>query len=221
MPKYKFAVTLWVLSLLTLVLHGPVSAQSEEPRLELGVQISGLAGDRFGSKDAGGGGGWVTYNLTKYIALEGALNYLSSNSSDNFRRFQGQFGVKSGLRFKRFGVFGKIRPGFISTKQDNTPPLLGLIIPIVPNFLNSTANSYTGFSLDVGGVAELYPSKRIVLRFDVGDTIVNRQESGAVFFTPISGGQLPPIFVPGGLPVPRRSFATHNLQLSLGVGFRF
>ncbi|HEY6400924.1 MAG TPA: hypothetical protein VI479_05920, partial [Blastocatellia bacterium] len=87
--------------------------------------------------------------------------------------------------------------------------------------LNSTVNSYTGFSLDVGGVAELYPSKRIALRFDVGDTIVNRQEPGAVSFTQISGSQLPLIFVPSGLSVPRRSFATHNLQLSLGVGFRF
>jgi hypothetical protein len=214
MRKYKFAVALCILPLLTLVLHGSVSAQSEDPKLEMGVQISGLAGDRFGSRDAGGGGGWITYYLTKYIAFDGALNVLSANSVNDFRRFQGQFGIKSGLRFKRFGFFGKVRPGFINTKQDNPGFNLGIInIP-------TTTDSYTGFSLDAGGVAEFYPSNRIVLRFDVGDTIANRQEPGAVII-PFPVGQTLPVFVPGGISVPRRSFATHNLQVSLGVGFRF
>jgi len=49
----------------------------------------------------------------------------------------------------------------------------------------------TDFSLDVGGVIEFYPSKLVTVRFDVGDTIINR------------------------------SFVTHNLQLCAGIGFRF
>src|SRR5262249_4139114 len=159
-------------SLLTLVLHESVSAQSEERKLEMGAQISGLAGDGFGYKDAAGGGGRLTYYMMKYVAIEGELNYFSSNSSDNFHRFQGQFGVKSCLRFNRFGVFGKVRPGFINTKQDSILSLANLCVPssrrgCAPTFVTgggiplSDLRSYTGFSLDVGGVAEFYPSKRL------------------------------------------------------------
>jgi outer membrane protein with beta-barrel domain len=216
MPNNKFAVTACILLLLTIALYGSASAQSAEmeKKLEVGAQISGLAGGNFGDREALGGGGRVTYNVNKFFALEGELNYFSSNSSDNHRKFQGQFGIKSGLRFNKFGLFGKVRPGFINTKQDvfvffPTPfpcftnpaaPCPQIIVPSAFSF----RDSHTGFSLDVGGVAELYPSKRVVLRLDVGDTIHNRRDP---FLIPFFFGQ--------GSTVTR-----HNLQLSVGVGFR-
>jgi hypothetical protein len=226
MPNYKFAVTLCALSLLTLVLHEPVSAQSEERKFEVGAQISGLAGGNFGDREALGGGGRLTYNLTKYLALEGELNYFTSKSSDDFRRFQGQFGVKSGLRFNKFGLFGKLRPGFINTREDFVvfipipcPPGLVCTQAVIPI---SGTNSDTSFSLDLGGVAELYPSKRIVVRLDVSDIILNQREPTFINFLPSLTRQTPPFLVPSGfIALPGRSFATHNLQLSAGVGFRF
>jgi hypothetical protein len=230
MLNYKFAVTLCVLLLLTLALHESVSAQSEEveKKMEVGAQISGLAGGRFGDREAVGGGGRVTYNLTKSFALEGELNYFTSNSSDNLRKFQGQFGIKSGLRFNKFGLFGKVRPGFIDAKQDFffilPSPCVSLpgTICVQPLFPISGTDSDTGFSLDVGGVAELYPSKRIVVRLDVGDTIHNREEPPFLSVQPVFVGQPPPTFGASiFLVTPGRSLTTHNLQLSVGVGFRF
>lgn len=226
MPNFKFAVTLCILSLLAIALHKPASAQSEERKFEVGAQISGLAGRSFDDKGSLGGGGRLTYNITKHLAVEGELNYFTSNSSDNLRRFQGQFGIKSGLRFNKFGLFGKVRPGFINTRQDF---VIFLPIPCVPGpaciqsvVPISGSDSDTGFSLDLGAVAELYPSKRIVVRLDVGDTILNRQ--GPTFFgsRPILIGQASPsLGLSSIIAIPGRSFTTHNLQLSAGVGFRF
>jgi len=221
MPIFKSAVTFCVLLLLTLVLHGPVIAQSEESKIEVGAQFSVIGKGAGGVATDIGGGGRLTFNLTKYLALEGELNYFPSAGFDNVRRFQGQFGVKSGLRLDRFGVFGKVRPGFINTKSRFTtcrpcPPGVFCIQGCFPvDFRDAAAEFLAGpefpvatefsaateFSLDVGGVVEFYPARRITMRFDVGDTIVNRRESL--------------IFFPSG------SSATHSLQLGAGVGFRF
>ncbi|HKQ90347.1 MAG TPA: outer membrane beta-barrel protein [Blastocatellia bacterium] len=228
MPNYRSAVTLCVLLLLTLFLYEPVNAQSETPKIEVGVLISGLARGRFGDPESLGGGGRVTFNLTKALALEGELNYFPSTGSNDVRRLQGQFGVKSGWRFKKFGVFGKVRPGFIDTKRDFQPscffqticPPNQVCAPIFPPFCSSFTFADRGFSLDVGGVAELYPSKRIVVRLDVGDTIADRQSAPIFISQPIFNSQgllLNNTFftLPGG------NVTTHNLQLSVGVGFRF
>jgi hypothetical protein len=210
------------LLLLTLALHGSASAQSEERKLELGAQVTGIAASGFGDKDSLGGGGRVTYNLTKYVAIEGELNYLTANSFDNYQRLQGQFGVKAGLRYKKFGVFGKVRPGFINTKQDFLVqlPFPCDFGPVCTRAVSAT-DSYTGFSLDVGGVADLYASKRIFLRVDVGDTIANSREPIVLINPPIFGIQPPPIFFNNSfIAIPGRGVTSHNLQLSVGVGFR-
>ena len=202
MPIIKSAVTFCVLLLLTLVLHGSVIAQSEESKFEVGAQFSVIGSGASGVATNIGGGGRLTFNLTKYLALEGELNYFPSAGFDNVRRFQGQFGVKSGLRFDRFGVFGKVRPGFIDTKYDFRTPCSPFPCPpgalcitrpcfLASTFLASSTVANTDLSLDVGSVVEFYPSKLVTVRFDVGDTVVNR------------------------------SFATHNLQIGAGVGFRF
>jgi hypothetical protein len=231
MPNYRFAVTLCVLLLLTLVLHESVSAQSETPKVELGAQISGLTGGRFSDRDSVGGGGRVTINLTKALAVEGELNWFPSSGFDDVRMFQGQFGVKAGWRFKRFGLFGKVRPGFIHTTRDFQQScfIQPIICPpnqvcaqIFPPFCSSIPIAGAGFSLDVGGVAELYPSKRLVVRLDVGDTIADRQ-SPPVFISQSSFSRTtPPVLISSGFfALPGGNVTTHNLQLSAGVGFRF
>jgi Outer membrane protein beta-barrel domain len=228
MPNYRLVVTLCVLLLLTLFLYEPINAQSETPKIEAGVLISSLAGGRIGDRGNVGGGGRVTFNLTKALALEGELIYFPSTGFDNVRIFQGQFGVKSGWRFKRFGVFGKVRPGFIDTKRDFQPsciiqpicPPNQVCAPIFPSFCSSFTIADTGFSLDVGGVAELYPSKRIVVRLDVGDTIADRQSAPFFISRPIFNGQ--GLIVSNSFfAVPGGSVTRHNLQMSAGIGFRF
>lgn len=209
MPSFKSAFAFCVLLLLTLIPCESVIAQSEEPKIEVGFQFSGIGrgtGYRPDQATNIGGGSRLTFNLTRYLALEGEMNYFPSVSVNNLRRIQGQFGVKSGLRFDRFGLFGKVRPGFIDTRYNG----FRRACPeedICPAIAIPFTVDDTGFSLDVGGVVEFYSSKRVTVRLDVGDTIINHRE--------------PPIPVDSEFALPGRKIATHNLQLGAGVGFRF
>jgi len=38
-----------------------------------------------------------------------------------------------------------------------------------------------GFALDVGGVLEFCPSRSVVMRFDLGDTIIRFDSRGQIF----------------------------------------
>ncbi|MBO0798295.1 MAG: hypothetical protein J2P31_05685 [Blastocatellia bacterium] len=142
-----------------------------------------------------GGGARFAYNLTRYLALESEVNYFSRDFS-GATRYQGQFGVKAGMRYERFGIFAKARPGFVKTYEKQ-------------------------FSMDLGGVLELYPAWRTVVRFDVGDTIVssrtyslNIRDFGVG--NVLTGTQNSRVFG-----VRNVLTGTHNLQLSAGVAFRF
>jgi len=74
----------------------------------------------------GGLGARFTYNLNKYIAFEAEVNgFLQDKRAypvdgvplavvePGGRKLQGLFGPKIGIRRNKFGVFGKVRPGFI------------------------------------------------------------------------------------------------------------
>src|SRR5205085_1184479 len=67
-------------------------------------------------------------------------------------------------------------------------------------------NFHKHFALDAGGVLELYPSSRAIVRFDAGDTVIRLRHTAA-------GGllTLPPI----------AGDTTHNFQFSVGFGYRF
>jgi hypothetical protein len=174
------------------------SAQSSEvPKLELGAQFSLLRINDLETNNPGVGGR-ITWNLTRAIGVEGEVNLFPDHANTRFdfresRKLQGQFGVKTGFRSDRFGVFAKVRPGFVHFDrilQSNCPP--GLVCPAVLR-----VGSETKFSFDVGGVMEFYPSRHTMLRFDLGNTIIHFSERN----------------LPQG--------TKNNLQFSTGFGFRF
>jgi len=182
-----FFLVLFAAALLLIVTAQDAQAQSETPKVELGAQYTLLRLRDFDTTDSGVGGR-VTYNITDGFGIEGEMNFFPERrvnfatlSSGNSRRSQGLFGVKTGIRSDGVGIFGKIRPGFVHFGQ-GTP---------LPGFSSSGA---TEFALDLGGVFEVYPSRSVALRFDLGDTIIRF----------------------GGL-----GFTSHNLQFTTGVAFRF
>lgn len=157
-------------------------------------------------------GGRFTYNFNKNIAIEAEANFFPDDKKRNAvigmpikvsepggRKFQTLFGPKIGIRKRNFGVFGKVRPGFIRLDRYEVIEQVGSNSQFF--VLSSPKNDVYFFNVDVGGVFEYYPTRRTIFRVDVGDTIIryNSQEPKAI----------------------NPSFTRHNLQTSIGFGFRF
>jgi len=199
------------------------NAQSEKLKFEVGAQFSAL---RFGDLDVTepGLGGRFAYNLNDNLALEAEGNFFPNKQGQDEqygflqggRKTQALFGAKVGMRRERIGFFGKVRPGFV--RFSNFERNLLVCLPGVPCPPQPPARfSETDFALDVGGVVELYPSRRSLLRIDVGDTIIHST----------SGEE---ILIPGVVQSREGTFrsvvritrsTSHNLQINVGVGFRF
>ena len=172
--------------------NAQAQSQSETPKVEIGAHYTLLRFRDFDITD-NGVGGRVTFNLSDNIGVEGELNYFPQKRSNDLTisslfidstRTQGLFGVKTGLRSEKAGIFGKFRPGFVRFGESGLDP---------------TGQTFTQFAMDIGGVFELYPTRSVALRFDVGDTVIR-------FGSNFTGGD---------------TFYSNNLQISTGVAFRF
>ncbi|HKY41523.1 MAG TPA: hypothetical protein VJM50_00390 [Pyrinomonadaceae bacterium] len=170
-----------------------------------------------------GFGGRIGYNLNSVVALEAELNLFpgadSFNQPEEFNDgyfLQGLFGVKAGKRFEKVGIFAKARPGFLYASKGDLEPRPVVCILIFPPpagcFQPTGKNS---FAFDVGGVVEIYPTSRTIIRFDFGDTIVRLSERN--ISTIFTRNGLSPRLVAWRLPAE----TTHNFQGSVGIGFRF
>lgn len=187
------------------------ASADELPRFEVGAQFTSLTT----SGDQAGFGGRFTVNLNRNVALEAEGNFFPRETFTG-RTTQGLFGVKIGKRYEKFGVFGKARPGFVRRSAGRYEYFLRPNAVVGDPFpFDFRTRAETSFALDAGGVFEFYPTKKIVTRFDFGDTII---------ITPARTVQVPS-FVNGNTPA-IQSFrlstrTTHNFQFSAGVGFRF
>jgi hypothetical protein len=202
--------------------------RSEATRFEAGAQFTSLSfhpiKELFGDAVIGGPprtatefgfGGRFTYNLNRTVAVEAETNFLPRDqdlaAGASGRVTQGQFGVKAGHRFRSFGIFGKARPGFVSfgdsLKQVGTRPFTFDGRQFLAGVFEEGRRTF--FSMDVGGVVELYATRRWLLRFDAGDTVIHygRRSVETVFVNPAI------------LAAPPETH--HNFQFSSGVAFRF
>src|SRR6266404_8644285 len=74
----------------------------------------------------------------------------------------------------------------------------------------------TNLVFDLGGVVEFYPSKKIVLRLDVGDTIIRYPQRTLTFLNidPTTGAPTLDSFI-------LSPYYHRTVQVIAGVGFRF
>ena len=200
--------------LLTVITFASVAvAQSTKDKIEIGVQTTALTlvQPDFSAFDETklGIGGRFTFNFNRSIAAEAEINFLPQKQfalTADGNAIQAQFGVKAGKRFEKFGIFGKVRPGFLSVDR------AGSYIPGAsfngpePFF---TIERRAFFTIDAGGVLEFYPSKRTVVRFDAGDTVIRH---------PARYGQLD--FFDTIVKLIRPAKYNHNFQFTAGVSFR-
>jgi hypothetical protein len=202
--------------LLTIITFASVAAaQSKKDKIEIGVQTTSLTlfHPDFPFDDTQGGiGGRVTYNFNRSIAAEAEINFFPEKQlilTADGNAIQAQFGVKIGKRFEKFGLFAKVRPGFLSVDRVGSfiPAPQGSQVP-PGGTLNFKIERHTFFTIDTGGVLELYPSKRTMVRFEAGDTAIRH---------PAGFGQN--VF-PGPPQLIRPAKFNHNFQFTAGVAFR-
>jgi hypothetical protein len=218
MPSHRCPVVTLALVLLSLFCAPMLQAQ-DTPKVEVGIQVTALNLGDFKlavpdlSESQRGVGGRVTINLTDHISIEGEINTFPNNfritipqltnivrrdlTRDRVDQFL--FGVKLGGRSEHWGIFAKVRPGYVRSKLEDE--ISGNANPT----LNTLFRTTSGFALDWGGVLEFYPSRHTMLRFDLGDTIIRYETK-------------PPS---GATNQATTKFTNHNLQVSAGFGLRF
>ena len=214
-----------MLLLATMVLcvfTSDVVAQSnsdELPKFEVGAHFTSITKPAFSGGDTNPGfGGRFTYNLNRIFSLEAAGYFFPKecfSCAEPGRVTQAVGGVKVGKRFESWGIFAKVRPGIVSFSQGEFDVIpTGTVTPLTS--FQIIRDPVTSFATDIGGVLEFYPSKRIVTRFDAGDTIIffTRRTNNQFTFDPATN-----MVVVG--PVVRPARTTHSFQFMASVGFRF
>ena len=85
------------------------------------------------------------------------------------------------------------------------PPPIGCFQPVAS----------TNFAIDLGGVFEFYPTKRTIIRFDAGDTIVRLPARNVAAFQTNTASALNLVVI--SAPAETRN----HFQAGVGFGFRF
>jgi|SRR5215213_7791551 len=216
-----FILCLVSLNHLTAVAQSSTSGDAADARkVEVGAQFTAVRIDNDpialadnARRNEPGFGGRLAYNLSGRVALEAEVNFFPRNYGgfvtplSGGRITQGLFGVKAGARRERFGLFGKARPGFMRYHRavENVRfPNGGGPDPRDP--FGFEYGSTTHLALDVGGVVEYYPSRRTILRLDLGDTVI--RYAGIPVFDSNRG-------------LIHVTEYQHNFQAGVGFGFRF
>lgn len=137
-----------------------------------------------------GFGGWLTWRF-----VDVAANFFPDDHPIIGRQTQVLAGVRGGVRTDRFGAYARVRPGIVHfSERFGAPEVVCIAIFPIPEACLIDA---TNVALDLGGTVELFPSRRLVLRFDVGDTLIRFDR------------------------VAQDALWKHNFQFAAGAGVRF
>jgi hypothetical protein len=229
--------------LLTVISSQQGRAQADEKKFEVGAQFSTIdlstgearvfstfpcfvppcpvtetvTGDRTMEPGLGARFG---YRLNQYLTLEAETNFFPRDREfDGGSKIQVLAGAKVGKRFDKVGVFAKARPGFVRlSRGDYRFGSGGCVAVFPPPIACMESIPKTSFAFDAGGVVELYPSSNTIIRFDAGDTLIRYDARNvAAVIEPFNG--VPPFA--RVVVIPAAAQTVHNLQMSVGVGFRF
>jgi hypothetical protein len=109
-----------------------------------------------------GFGGNFAYRLTNRLWIDSDVNYFPGSGGHGGKgsMVEGLFGPRYGYTGKSWGLYFKLRPGFIYYDKTLT----------VEN--GSQISNATRFAFDVGSEFEWYVSRHSAIRFDAGTTVV-------------------------------------------------
>ena len=131
------------------------AGELDQPRAEAGVVLGGLREGVFREYPVVGGGR-VSVHTFRFVDAEVEVNrFPIGGAASSFPATQTLFGIRAGRRIGNLGVYGKLRPGFISFDANPYVPALG-----------------RRAALDAGGILEVYSRHHVAGRLDLGDTVV-------------------------------------------------
>lgn len=143
-------------------------------------------------------GGRLTFNVSRFLAVDSEMSssLVSLNAASNYDggyALQFLCGAKATARHKSFALFAKARPGLISysgaiQSLQNVPPFV-------------ITQRIGEFAMDIGGGIEFFAGRRLVFRYDLGDTVVHQPALHGTF------------------PLPAHN--VNNVQFETAVAFRF
>ena len=192
-----------VAALLLLLAPSGASAQTDEHKFEVGAVFTAIGAEALDQSSKGLGARFA-YNFNEHFALDTEAAFFPRRhlgNSQTGQNVQGFAGIKAGARSKYVGVFGKARPGLMSIGDS----ISGFDCD-QQGFFNTCRPERSHLALDVGVVAEVYPTSRSIIRVDAGDTIIRFRQAGRNVF---QGTQVSSTDV------------SHNFQFSIGFGYRF
>jgi len=210
---------LMIMVIVLISLPSLARSQSQEPpKFEVAAEFTTLERDAtFEERTEPGFGGRFTFNLNKAVSLESAAYFFPKkcfSCNNNGRVTEVLGGVKVGKRFQNWGIFAKARPGVISFAEGEFNVIQVPSSPAFPFVFK--VDRLNSFATDIGGVLEFYPSRRIVTRFDAGDTIIHFKQR---LVNMIAVDPLTNTLIAQPAIIPART--THNFQFIASVGFRF
>jgi hypothetical protein len=138
------------------------------------------------------------FRISSHVYFDSEVNYFAVNRDGN-PNLQGLFGIKFGQQAKNWGVFAKLRPGFIYYRNAWS------------GGENPKREDLSRFALDAGGVLEVYPTRRSAIRVDFGTTLVRYLQN---YPNPL-------ISQIGSIISPDYYITQGNFQFSTGYRFRF
>jgi hypothetical protein len=164
-----------------------------------GVSYTVLSLDYPEDENPAGFGVWFTRDVTSgpgpTIGLDLGLNFFPEDDPIIGRQTQLFGGIRGGLRYEWFGIYGRLRPGVMHfSRQFLAPDTVCILIFPPPDACLTRENN---LAFDLGGTFELYPFERALVRVDLGDTAIRYRR------------------------IDRDSIWRRNLQFSAGAGVRF
>jgi hypothetical protein len=179
--------TTFLLLFLTYLVAIPTTMPAQQyTHVEGGIGSSILVGNRFSTATDAGYGVRFTYNFTPSVAIDSEFDsYLTNGGSLRSLQFGGHaisglVGVKAGIRKRQYGIFFKARPGFMSFDHALGSSAI---------FGGVATKRITHAALDLGTIAEFYPSARIIFWADIG-TLMVRYGDATLFSEPTPNGVL-------------------------------
>ena len=193
-----------MLLLIICSVRPPVQAQVDERKLEASLLYSSINLEPFDSRESGAGVR-LAYNINQYLSVEaeGTLFEfaIGDHPTDDLLAAMGLIGVKAGVRNRHFGAFAKVRPGVA-----NFPKLRVLRGFCFRELSCDGGRGGNRLAVDAGAVLEVYPTDWLIIRLDVGDTMIRFKDDRLTSF-------------PSDIRI--KNGFSHNLQVSGAVGFRF